>query len=410
MPFLEFNAIKVVQPLGEFYLGTIPADKLRQVAFVEELIYADADGNRKGNQRKRDKNRLTEIARYIDSVEMAFPNSIILAANYTQQGEVLEEPAEGESSEIDAIRWWIEETVCAGVYKITVPTTEKLASIIDGQHRVMAFDYVKNPEHTMIDLPCAIFFNLPNAYQAFLFATINGNQKKVDRSLALEQFGFNVDEEPHKSWTPEKLAVFLSRKLNNKTDSPLYRRIKIAPLDPKKLFVNKSDWFISMATIVDGILSLISSKPKRDRVEMAQEKIFGGRSRSMVDSYKDSAPLRKWYLQNQDDQLYETVKKYFDEVNTSLWQLAPSESYIIKTVGVLALFDLLKRILQENANETNFKPYLTSVSHVDFSNNLFQASGVGRSRIRATLLIANGFDARTTDSTMISIEHLLSKK
>jgi hypothetical protein len=32
--------------------------------------------------------------------------------------------------------------------------------------------------------------------------------------LALEQFGYNVGEEPEKAWTPEKLAVFLSRKLN----------------------------------------------------------------------------------------------------------------------------------------------------------------------------------------------------
>lgn len=406
MPFLEFYAIKVTQPLGEFYLATIPADKLRQVAFVEEMIYADAEGNRKGNQRKRDKNRLTEIARYIDSVEMAFPNSIILAANYTQEGDVLEEPAEAESSEIDAIRWQVEETTCSSIYKITVPTTEKLASIIDGQHRVMAFEYIQNPDHASIDLPCAIFFSLPNAYQAFLFATINGNQKKVDRSLALEQFGFNVDEEPHKSWTPEKLAVYLSRKLNNKTDSPFYRRIKIAPLDPKKLFVNKADWFVSMATLVDGILSLISSKPKRDRVEMAQEKLFG-RSRSMVDSYKDSAPLREWYLTNRDDQIYDTVKKFFDEVNIALWQRAPEDSYITKTVGVLALFDLLKRILQENVNETNFRQYITSVSHVDFTNNLFQASGVGRSRIRATLLMANGFDVRTTEGTKRSIEELL---
>ncbi|GAB3489788.1 hypothetical protein GCM10027341_00610 [Spirosoma knui] len=406
MPFLEFHAIKVTQPLGEFYLATIPADKLREVTFVEEMIYADAAGNRKGNQRKRDKNRLTEIARYIDSVEMAFPNSIILAANYTPEGDVLEEPAEAESSEIDTIRWRVDETVCGGVYKITIPTAEKLASIIDGQHRVMAFEYIQNSDHAAIDLPCAIFFSLPNAYQAFLFATINGNQKKVDRSLALEQFGFNVDDEPQKSWTPEKLAVFLSRKLNNKTDSPFYRRIKIAPLDPKKLFVNKADWFISMATLVDGILSLISSKPKRDRVEMAQEKLFG-RSRNMVNSYSDSSPLRELYLSNQDDRIYDTIKQFFDEVDTLLWRPAPATSYIIKTVGVLALFDLLKRILQDNPNETNFRRYIASVSHVDFTNNLYQASGVGRSRIRATLLMANGFEVRTTEGTKRSIEGLL---
>lgn len=408
MAFLEIYAVKVTQPLGEFFLTSIPADKLREVAFVEELIYADASGTQKGNQRKRDKARLTEIARYIDSVEMAFPNSIILSANYTEEGEVLEEPEEAETSEIDKIRWTTEETACPGVYKITIPTNKKLASIIDGQHRVLAFDELKNPGHASVDLPCAVFFNLPNAYQAFLFATINGNQKKVDRSLALEQFGFNVEDEPQKSWTPEKLAVFLSRKLNNKPDSPLYRRIKIAPLDPKKLFVNKADWFVSMATVVDGILELIASKPKRDRVEMAQERIFGGRNRGMVSSFRDAAPLRSWYLENRDEEIYETVKNFFTIVDELLWRPSPPGSYIIKTVGVLALFDLLKRVLAANTSESEFRRFIQPVQHVDFTDNFFQASGVGRSRIRAVLLRANGFEVRLSDGVKAEVERLIA--
>jgi DNA phosphorothioation-associated DGQHR protein 1 len=406
MPFIEAYALKVVQPLGEFYLTAFPADKLLQVAFAEELMYIDATGKQKGNQRKKDPNRLKEITRYIDSVEMAFPNSIILGANYTEDGNVLEQPEEEDNNDVDKLRWKVEQ-IDEELYKIVVPTSEKLASIIDGQHRVLAFKDAKL-ERKVVNLPCAVFFDLPNSYQAFLFATINGNQKAVNRSLALEQFGFNVDEEPEKSWTPEKLAVYLSRKLNMKLDSPFYRRIKIAPLDPKRLFANKTDWFVSMATVVDGILSLISSKPKRDRVEMAQEKIFGGRSRNMVKDYSDHAPLRNWFLENRDDDIYQTVKRFFEVVNTTLWEAALPGSYIIKTVGVLALFDLLKRILQENPDERDFKQYLTSIKNVDFSDDLFQASGVGRSRIRATLLMANNFEVRSTHETRRSIERLLN--
>lgn len=408
MAFIEAFAIKITQPLGEFFLTSFPADKLQLVSFVEELMYVDSSGRQQGNQRKKDPNRLREITRYIDSVEMSFPNSIILGANYTEEGLVLKETEEDEGTDISEIEWRADQ-VDGNLYRITVPTDMKLASIIDGQHRVLAFAGAK-PERQSIELPCAIFFDLPNAYQAFLFATINGNQKSVNRSLALEQFGFNVDDESEKSWTPEKLAVYLSRKLNIKEESPFYRRIKIAPNDPKKLFVNKTDWYVSMATLVDGILALVSSKPKRDRVEMAQEKILGGRSRSMVKSYSDNAPLRNWFLEGRDDDIYQVVKTFFNVVNELLWTNPTPRSYIVKTVGILALFDLLKRILQSNpvANGLDFRNCISKVRRVDFSDNLFQASGVGRSRIRAVLLSANGFDVRLSENVWIEIDRLLA--
>lgn len=430
MIFFETYAIKVEQPLGEFYLTSIPSDILLQISFVEQMQYIDADGNQKGNQRKPDKTRLADIARYIQTVEMAFPNSIILAANYTQAGTVLEQSEEDENNEIESVRWYTEETSIKSVYKIVVPTSQKLASVIDGQHRVWAFEELqKELTHKSVDLPCAVFFDLPNAYQAFLFATINGNQKKVDRSLALELFGFNVEEEQPKSWTPEKLAVYLSRKFNNKL-GPFYRRIKIAPLDPKKLFTPKEDWHISTATLVDGILALISGNPKRDRVVMARNPLTG-RSRGMVASIRDTSPLRDWYLDYQDDRIYNTVRGYFLAVEELLWNKATPSSYIMKTVGVLALFDLLKRLLldppvKRNVQDVNsgfskddllldeeiktiFSKFIEPVKHVDFTDNFFQASGVGRARIRTVLLMANGYEVRASGVAKAEVERLLQR-
>ncbi|MBR0324911.1 MAG: hypothetical protein IIX11_02130, partial [Selenomonadales bacterium] len=37
------------------------------------------------------------------------------------------------------------------------------------------------------------------------------NQKRVDKSLTLELFGYDLDNEPSNTWSPEKLAVFLTR-------------------------------------------------------------------------------------------------------------------------------------------------------------------------------------------------------
>ena len=69
------------------------------------------------------------------------------------------------------------------------------------------------------------FSRLPTPYHAYVFATINFNQKKVDRSLAYELFGFDVDERPAYLWSPETLAVYLTRLLSTEEASPLYRSI-----------------------------------------------------------------------------------------------------------------------------------------------------------------------------------------
>jgi hypothetical protein len=58
---------------------------------------------------------------------------------------------------------------------------------------------------------------------------LNSTQKRVDKSLTYELFGYNISEEKEEYWTPDKLAVFLTRKLNTEENSPLSGRILIAP-------------------------------------------------------------------------------------------------------------------------------------------------------------------------------------
>lgn len=398
---MKIKAIKISQPLADFFITKIKAKDLLNISFSEQLEYIDEEGNLKGSQRKIKTDRLKEIGKYIDSVELAFPNAIILAANYTPEGELV-----GEKK----VSWKIEK-IDEGIYEIDLPSNKKLAAVIDGQHRLQSFHFANNPERMDVELLCSVFFDLPNSYQAYLFATINGNQKKVDKSLALEQFGFNVKDEPRKSWTPEKLAVFISRKLNfsQQLDSAFYNRIKLAPIHNFDYNSNKDNWQVSTATIVDGILSLISSNPKRDRVEMGREHIFKNRSRDMVKDITDKSPLRDLFLKVKDDELIAIIKQYFDEVNQILWEKASSNSYVFKTIGIHALFDLLKRILiEKNRDEIDtFSEWLLPVKNVDFGANYFQASGVGKSRIRKTLFYANKFNVKLKPEDIENINNLL---
>ena len=389
--YLELATLKVTQPLGEFFVISISAKDLLAVTFSEPLKYVDNLGKVQvqGSQRSKNEKRLKEIATYIESVEMAFPNSIILGANYTQNGLVSKDKNE---------RWTISYNEKCKSYKMIIPKGIPLAAIIDGQHRLNAFSYVEKTERfDDLQLLCSVYFDLPNSYQAFLFATINSNQKKVDRSLALEQFGYNVDDEPEKAWTPEKFAVFLSRKLNVDAEkSPFYQHIKVAPLNSDVLFPEgiKSKWVVSTATIVDGIDSLITTNAKRDRIIMQQAGVFTGRSRSMIKDIKDVSPLRKFFIDGNDQTIYDVITNFFKSFDLLYWSSFNDKSYIFKTVGVQAAFDILKMILNiENSLEPehiDFAYYLKPATTVDFSDKFYQASGIGRGRIKNTIAIAAG--------------------
>ena len=87
---MEVKAIKVVQPLGEFYIAKIKARELLKISTSSVARY-DKDGNLKGNQRPLDPKRLKAIANFIMSDEMSFPTSILIAANIDRDGKIIED-------------------------------------------------------------------------------------------------------------------------------------------------------------------------------------------------------------------------------------------------------------------------------------------------------------------------------
>jgi DNA phosphorothioation-associated DGQHR protein 1 len=385
---IQLPAIRVAQPLGEFYAVSIPAKTLLEASYAEPLRLtldekSSAGFGFIGGQREKKETRLKEIGNFINTTEAAFPNSIILGANYHQDGTL----EEGEAK-----RWSIKKK--DGVYELTIPSNAKLARIIDGQHRLDGFQYA-NPERAEMHLLCAVYLDLPLPYQAYLFATINFNQKKVDRSLAYQLFAFNVEKEPAESWSPDKLAVYLSRKLSVDAKSMLSGHIVIAAQDDEVLlnFSEGNDWKVSTATIVDGILRLYSAKPQTDRDFLHSFLLEKGRKRRVLSD--DGTPLRSLYLATNDAAIYTAVLNFFSAVQNTLWNKVSKNSYIRKTVGIQALFDIMRLALksfeqEKNISRDHFNKVLEPASHVDFSDTFFQASGIGRSRIAKALQLCAG--------------------
>jgi DNA phosphorothioation-associated DGQHR protein 1 len=384
-------ALRVAQPLGAFYVTVLPAELLLETCFSDQLRATRTNGvgyELQGTQRGMIVERLRAIADYIDRYDSAFPNSIILAANLKEDDGTIEQD--------DGARWSIIEKQDCDSYNVVIPSSKKLAAIIDGQHRLFAFKFSASARLDT-QLVCSIFVDLPKPFQAQLFATINSTQKPVDKSLTYELFGYNIAEESEKYWSPDKLAVFLARKLNVQSDSPLKNRIVVAPLNDFSVgvsFPQGTPWKVSMATVVEGILRLISSNPKRDTNALLTPR---PNQRTILQKIsKDKSVLRTAYIEGNDQLIYLTVQNFLEACDKVFWTNPKDGSFIIKTVGVQALFDILRKLApkameKKDVSAKFFLNELSPASKIDFAGENFKnASGSGRIEIRRAIETAIG--------------------
>jgi DNA phosphorothioation-associated DGQHR protein 1 len=409
----QVPALVVDQPLGVFFVAVLPAELLLEVAYSDALSATYSETARSydlhGTQRLPQPRRLDPIAEFINRADAAFPNTIILAANFRKEDGLSEDEPnadadademaddvddEGDAGAKSAVdrRWRVDQNA-DGSYTLTIPTKAKLAAIIDGQHRLFAFTRALAHRRDM-PLLCSIFLDLPKPYQAQLFATINSTQKPVDKSLTFELFGYNIAEEGSEYWSPDKLAVFLARRLATDPESPLQGRVLIAPKRDQTLeALNKGvDWRVSTAVVVEGIMRLFTTNPKKDTNQLLHD---GKHPRSSLAlGRKDRSPMRDFYLSGNDVLIYAVVKNYLEACKVTFWNSAGEGSFIVKTVGVQALFDVLRlsirTLIEEKDIQTaRFMELLRPAHSIDFAGPEFRnASGSGRSTIKKAILQA----------------------
>lgn len=400
------KALRVRQELTDCWVTAIPAGLLLDVCYSDRLS-AEYTGDPlrpyevDGIQREYQEKRLQDIGRYIDRDDAAFPNSIILAANARPNDGLTENAPDQEENDPDDAstlrppgstdRRWRIEISPDGCHELVIPTKDKLAAIVDGQHRLFGFARAKHVERLGMDLICAIYLDLPKSFQAQIFATINSNQKRVDKSLTYEMFGYNIDDDEPTFWSPDKLAVFLTRRLGSDDNSPLKGRIIIAPKKDAQLaaLTGDSGWKVSTAVIVEGIARLLTSNPKTDANNLQTPTKV--RRMDIRDSRKDQSPLREAYFDGQDVVIYTMVINYIAACQEVFWSCASENSFIFKTVGVQALFDILRKLAAESyetkvISQEHFKRILEPAGVIDFSTDRFRnASGSGRSIIRRAI-------------------------
>jgi len=363
----QISVIKLKQPIGEFFVGVIPAEILRKIAYVEPRklisVKESVDAHYEGINRNLNQDRVKQINRYIRFADASFPNSIIVNINPKQCDESFK--IEVENS----------------IGQITIPTDKPIAKIIDGQHRLMGFDDENCKD---FDLVVSIFVDLPLESQAILFSTINLRQAKVTSSLMYDLF--DVAETP----SPQKICHNIAMSLNSEKDSPFYKRIKIAGVNPKMNQELLYKGRITQGTFVERLLQLMTRDADADRNYFLNNKVP-----PVLDDPK--LIFRDLMRERQDHVIHKIMKNYFTAVRDNFPDLWESEDNpLSKTIGYSALMRILPEMIikgkqQQNLSHEFFDNWLKIAKSKladpskEFTFANFPASGAGETKLTKKL-------------------------
>jgi len=368
---MRIECLKVDQPIGEFYLAVLNSDFLQKVTYSREADFEEE--TLAGNQRKIQQNRVNEIKEYISTYNSTIPNTIILSANYTKDDKLV----------VDGDKRWniVEEN--NRLYLDIPDESLEVCSIIDGQHRINGFV----GSDISMELPCSIFIDLPPSLQALIFATINFNQKKVDKSLAYQLFGYQLDESKKSSWSPDILAVKLSRTFNS--SGPLKGKIKLI----KGQSLNTDDWSISSAAFIEGVVSLISGNAKKDKYIVNKKKLVGFGSRSDLEN-NVKYPLRKYYIEGNDRAIMMVFERYFSALDKFFWVNRKDDDIAFRTVGIAAQFAFLKELILNKTvkidSNLDFTEVLGDMKGIQFDDEYFSARSATKKRLLEVMKLKVG--------------------
>ena len=333
----------VCQPIGRFYVGAMEARDLVAISWAdirrispdeenpdavvdeggsprkigggedefdtddlveEEDVRFDLHGFEEflGIQRELSTGRISELKKYVQTVDATFPTAVLLAisSDHARFNE--------STGELFVVRH-------SGV-----------AKIIDGQHRIAG---LRDFQGDNFQVNVAVFVDMDIQDQAMVFATINLKQTKVNKSLAVDLYEFTT------SRSPQKTCHDIVRFLDGRRGSPFHGRVKMlgVALEPTET--------ITQATFVDRLLRLVSVDPMRDRDQLRRgnrlELVGGARERRQI--------FRNFFIKEEDHIIALIIWNFFLAVQRKWpvsWREVERGNILNRTTGFGALMRFMR--------------------------------------------------------------------
>jgi len=290
----QVDYIKVSQPIGDFYIASIPAKTLVEITDfdVRRVLMEDRDVERYlGIQRPLNPARVKEIAEYARTIDACFPTGVIIAI-----------PGKCVDLDEDLRKMTISNFIDLDEEN-NIVLYRKIARVLDGQHRLAGLrDYAGE-----FEINVSIFVDCDMADQANIFSTVNLAQTKVQKSLAYDLF------ELMKSRSPQKTCHNIAVTLDREKDSPFYKMIKrLGVATP-----GRTNETLTQSTFIEPILSLISESPMRDRDFYLRKKQPLKVERDKLKKH----PFQHMFVDEKDYEITDILWNYFSAVRER-WPLA----------------------------------------------------------------------------------------
>ncbi|SIN74244.1 DGQHR domain-containing protein [Algoriphagus halophilus] len=348
-----YKFISVEQPIGEFLLCVIPAIDLLNIYSINRREYTGDKGE--GNQRQFSSLRVKEIAEFVNTSDSSFPTSIVIALD--------ESDYKIQNNEIELVG---------------------RAEIIDGQHRILGLDLAKDKYGVDVinqfNLPCLVMLEPTEEQKAFVFATINGKQQKVNSSVIYDLFGVSDSKDPF------TLLHSLARTLNF-DNSPFEGRIKM--LGTK---TNDSE-SLSQGTFIKTLIPHFSKNPLRDR-DIMRKKSYS----EFLLNYDKDCILRPYLIDYNLKGLVTLFKNIFgaiEEVWPDEW-VNHNEFILSKTTGYIglmkkAIIPILKhgfetKNLRKDYFKVIFNQMKIDLNDTPLTKEVFNPGSIGEKKIEDFVL------------------------
>lgn len=344
-PASDKLVLQALVPFKLLYKRAMFTQKSVEGQSIEAEDGMEVERNTQYYQRKLNQDRLKDIQKFIvdtildekdtNAVSTLFPSSMILAVSKEKL------PEDMQAFEFDD----------TPIY------------IVDGQHRMMAmkllYERMSRPEYIPDEdvqyirkyledylFNTTILVNYDLWEQGQVFVNVNFRQKPVNKSLYYEVFGAEYSENPN-DWNRNYIYVAhrLTESLNNHTESPFYKQIKM---------LGTGKGFVSQAFFVEAILPQFRSQGVWNR------KVYelGGKQNIIVSL---TTVLISYFV---------AIKNTFE----SNWGVRKdgTVSHLCKTTGVGAFMRLFPLIHQNVANEV--LKTIDNVNDIEANNSYIETA------------------------------------
>lgn len=350
---MKLRYIEIEQPIGTFYLTSMPATALYDV--VEVRPHGEDDSE--GVQRELSERRANDIRDFCSDTDAVFPTPIVIS-----------------------IKQNVPYNIDTKNQIITLPDSMKVGEVIDGQHRLWGIN--RSPYKGCFELPVVLMFNLTLQEKAYIFSIVNKTQTKVNRSLIYNLFGLTTNRSPYKT------AHEIARACNQNEASPFYRRLKMLG----KKTPNQTSASLSQGTFVKQLVELISKNPEDDARRWK-------RGDKLIDI--ETLPLRKYFIEEQDNVIMKIIENCFSALKIVFpaeWN-RPDNNILWKTTGfcgvMIALNNIVSKGIEKKSLTVEFFMTIFRRFKADIESNNIQLTsrdfpgGGGQNQKRLASLICD---------------------